>query len=105
MNFKEYETDRALTDVTCKDGLQQMMFVLGLGEEAGEVLGKFKKATRGDRELDIDSVKKELGDVLWYLTKTAHSIGSTLEEVATLNLKKLNERLDKGTIKGSGDNR
>ena len=80
--------------------------VLGLAEEAGEVVGKFAKALRGDRdEADEDAVVKELGDVLWMLNECCHYIGVSLEDVALKNIGKLKSRLDRGVIKGDGDER
>jgi NTP pyrophosphatase (non-canonical NTP hydrolase) len=79
---------------------------LGLSEEAGEVAGKVKKWLRGDTpNLDRDSVKKELGDVLWYVTSLATDLGFSLEEVAIANIVKIKMRKETGTLKGSGDNR
>ena len=47
----------------------------------------------------------ELGDVLWYLCMLSNEIGSSLEEIAEQNNKKLSSMLQKGTIKGNGDDR
>jgi NTP pyrophosphatase (non-canonical NTP hydrolase) len=48
---------------------------LGLTNEAGEVAGKIKKIFRDHNgeisEADRESLKGELGDVLWYLPKFA----------------------------------
>ena len=49
--------------------------------------------------------KKELGDVLWYISQISSELGLSLEDVAKSNLKKLFSRLRRGKIKGSGDNR
>jgi NTP pyrophosphatase (non-canonical NTP hydrolase) len=79
---------------------------LGLSEEAGEVAGKVKKWLRGDTEkLDVDRVKKEMGDVLWYLASLATDLGITLEDVAQTNIEKLTKRKETGTLKGDGDDR
>jgi NTP pyrophosphatase (non-canonical NTP hydrolase) len=80
---------------------------LGLTNEAGEVAGKIKKIFR-DRngqisEADRESLKQELGDVLWYLTQICTELGLTLEEVAEANLAKLFSRQERGVIKGDGD--
>lgn len=80
--------------------------VLGLGEEAGEVLGLFKKKIRGDKDPQFsDKLLKELGDTLWYLSQVARDKGFTLEQVAKTNLEKLEDRFQRGVLKGSGDNR
>lgn len=41
---------------------------------------------------DKTNAMKELGDVLWYLNTLALSLGFTLEEVALLNVEKLQKR-------------
>lgn len=82
---------------------------LGLAGEAGEVAEKVKKAMRDDnglitvaRQLEL---KKELGDVLWYVSEVARQAGLTLEEIATHNYAKLKDRKERNVIKGSGDER
>lgn len=82
---------------------------LGLVNEAGEVAGKVKKIFR-DKEgaisnEDRESLKYELGDVLWYLTQICTELDLTLEEVAAANIAKLSARLERGTIRGEGDKR
>jgi NTP pyrophosphatase (non-canonical NTP hydrolase) len=82
---------------------------LGLANEAGEVAGKIKKIFR-DRagvisDEDRQALKYELGDVLWYLTQICTELNLTLEEVAAANLEKLFSRLERGQIRGDGDER
>lgn len=82
---------------------------MGLVNEAGEVAGKVKKIFR-DRggvvsEADREALKQELGDVLWYLTQICTELDLTLQEVAEVNLEKLFSRLERGQIKGDGDQR
>jgi NTP pyrophosphatase (non-canonical NTP hydrolase) len=80
---------------------------LGLNGEAGEVAEKIKKYWRdgGDFKEVRAAIKKELGDTLWYLSETARQWELTLEEVAQGNLEKLSGRKERGTLKGSGDDR
>jgi len=82
---------------------------LGLAGEAGEVAEKVKKMCRDDglelTEERQQALKKELGDVLWYVSEVARQAGLSLSEVATENVRKLTERASKGTLNGSGDNR
>tara|TARA_R110001583_G_scaffold27220_3_gene97573 strand:- start:2601 stop:2918 length:318 start_codon:yes stop_codon:yes gene_type:complete len=77
---------------------------LGLVGEAGEVAEKIKKIVR-DKEFSKTEVEKELGDVLFYVTALANYIGSNLQTVANVNLKKLHDRRDRNKLHGSGDNR
>lgn len=81
--------------------------VLGILEEAGEVAGVFKRVLRGDyspAEAEA-KLKKELGDVLWYLSRVAADNGWKLAQVAAENLDKLESRLTRNVIIGSGDER
>lgn len=82
---------------------------LGLANEAGEVLGKIKKLYR-DRGGEVTPefrqvVKKELGDVLWYVAVLADAFGLRASEVGRANLEKLADRARRDAIQGSGDDR
>lgn len=72
------------------------MGAMGLSGEAGEVTDLLKKVLFHKHKLDPDKLKKELGDVLWYLAFLAHIGGMTLSEVATANVEKLRGRYPKG---------
>ncbi len=83
--------------------------ILGLVGEAGEVAEKYKKIIR-DRDGivtadDAQEMKKELGDVLWYVAVLAEYLGVSFEEVAQANIDKLSSRKSRGVQKGAGDNR
>ena len=82
---------------------------LGLAGEAGEVCEKIKKIMRDQKghftEDNVDEISKELGDVLWYVAMVAVEFNIALSSVAEANLSKLQDRMDRGVLKGSGDNR
>lgn len=82
---------------------------MGLVNEAGEVAGKVKKIFRDGggevTERDRQALKKELGDVLWYLAQICTELDLSLAEVAEANLEKLFDRLERGAIRGDGDHR
>lgn len=81
---------------------------LALGEEAGEVLGKLAKFIRkGDSDVEglRELVKKELGDVLYQTAQLARQFDLTLEEIATENKAKLEDRMARNVIIGEGDAR
>ncbi len=110
MNFNDYQTQALTTAITHPDEqMDKTIFVLGIAGEAGEVVEKWKKiiAYKDGKISDEDrqEIKKELGDVLWYIALFADSLGLTLEEVAALNLEKLASRKARGVTKGVGDNR
>ena len=81
---------------------------LGLGE-AGEVQGKIKKIIRDNGGIitpeATEEIKKELGDVLWYVASMCDNLGLRMEDVAGANIEKLHGRHERGTLEGSGDNR
>lgn len=83
--------------------------VLGLCEEAGEVAGQVKKMERDDGGAMTDarraSIKKEIGDALWYVAAAAKEAGFTLSEIAEANLEKLADRKARGVLQGSGSDR
>lgn len=79
--------------------------VLGLAEEAGEVVGKVAKAIRKDVSVDVEALKKELGDVLWQLAAVATTFDIDLFDIAIDNIEKLQDREQRGVIVGEGDTR
>jgi NTP pyrophosphatase (non-canonical NTP hydrolase) len=86
-----------------------MYYVLGACDEAGELAGKVKKLYRDyDGELTDEYrllIFKEIGDQLWYMSRLARKLGSSLAEIAHLNNEKLLDRLERGKLHGDGDNR
>lgn len=82
---------------------------LGLAGESGELANKVKKVLRDNGGIITDEVRlaiiKELEDNLWYVAMTADELGVTMSELAQWNLMNLMGRRDRGTIKGSGDDR
>jgi NTP pyrophosphatase (non-canonical NTP hydrolase) len=79
----------------------------GLAGEVGEVMEKMKKCIRdGTPRTELrEFLKKELGDVLWYINALAHEFDLTLEEIAIANVEKLESRKARDQLHGSGDDR
>lgn len=110
MNLNEYQKKAQKTAIYPVFGGQGWVYpVLGLTGEAGEIADKLKKVIRDHNgklpEETRQAVKAELGDVLWYVSQLAYELDFTLDEVAQANIKKLYDRLDRGKLGGSGDNR
>ena len=121
MEINEYQK-RAMS--TCMETSANPLYMLFmLGEEVGELQGKFSKAIRkgwisfyenkmkvnrltvDEKEFNewLDLVKKEIGDCLWGIAGVANVMNWTLEEVGEGNLNKLAARKSAGTIDGNGD--
>lgn len=101
--------ERAAATAIYPDSAAVTYPALGLCGEAGEVAEKVKKAIRDDggriSEAKRDDLKKELGDVLWYVSALARDLGWNLSDVAQGNIDKLESRAARGRLGGSGDNR
>lgn len=109
MNFKDYQLQSRKTALYPNQGNNYIYPTLGIAGEAGEVAEKIKKVIRDDKGIisaeKKEEIKKELGDVLWYISQLSSELGIELEDVAKANIEKLLSRLERGTLKGSGDNR
>jgi NTP pyrophosphatase (non-canonical NTP hydrolase) len=69
---------------------------LGIAGEAGEVADYIKKVLGHGHPLDIDKLRNELGDVLWYVAVMAHHLNLDFEDVARQNIAKLKKRYPEG---------
>ena len=109
MDFKTYQKKARETAQYPNLGSNNIYPTLGLVGEAGEVAEKVKKVIRDKKGIFDDEskkgIKKELGDVLWYLSNLCSEFDFNLDEVAFENLEKLRLRAAKGKISGSGDDR
>ena len=96
--FEEYEARALRTEMTTLSPRElTIKGALGLAGEAGEVVEKVKKWAFHARALDREALKKELGDVLWYVGALARAQGMSLEEVAEENARKLEARYPTGS--------
>lgn len=80
--------------------------LLGLSGEVGELSSWYAKAIRdGFSSRDFEDVKKELGDVLWFVAGMCSMYGLNLSDIAQKNIDKLSSRKQRNVINGDGDNR
>lgn len=109
MTLDEYQQGAIKTarSKTAKNELFHLL--LGLVGEAGEISEKMKKIVRDqesdESKIDVADLKKELGDVLWYVAVLADYFDLSLSDIAGTNLQKLASRQERGVLNGSGDNR
>lgn len=104
MTFDEYQFKCGLTRMKSASDLYCF---LNLAAEAGEVVALEAKLIRdgGNIEKYRDSLKKELGDVLWHIAMIGTDHGFSLGDIAQANIDKLTSRLARNTITGNGDDR
>lgn len=100
MLLSDYQ-DRALStragDLPQKEAIA--IWALGLAGESGEVADIVKKHIGHGHPLDnasLEKIAEELGDVLWYVAAMASHLGFDLNEIAALNLEKLQRRYPGG---------
>ena len=108
LQLNEYCKAAATTD-NYPNECKPWVYTLGLTGEAGEVADKIKKVYRDKggvfKQEEREAIAKELGDVLWYLTRLGATLGFSLEQIAAMNIEKLSDRSKRGKIGGSGDDR
>ncbi|MDD4531432.1 MAG: nucleoside triphosphate pyrophosphohydrolase family protein [Candidatus Pacebacteria bacterium] len=109
MTFEEYQAESRKTAIYPNKDNNFIYPTLGLAGEAGEVAEKIKKVLRDGNgivsEEKREEIKKELGDVLWYLSNLSTELKISFEEVASKNIEKLQSRQQRNELHGSGDNR
>lgn len=104
VDFNTYQKQAHETAVYPPD-MGMAYCVTGLCAECGEVADKVAKYYRGDGDLNEEGLKKELGDVLWFISELSTHLRIDLQDVAEMNLQKLADRQQRNTLKGEGDER
>ena len=79
--------------------------VMGLCGESGEAIDIVKKWLAHGHELDREHLKKELGDIAWYLAEAATALDMDLEEILQANIDKLKKRYPQGFSAADSINR
>lgn len=109
MELNKYQATAKKTAIYPNVGNNIIYPTLGLVGEAGEIANKVKKIIRDNGEKISEetrqSIKEELGDILWYVSQLAVELKVPLHEIAAGNLQKLASRQKRNTLGGSGDKR
>ena len=109
MNLEEYKKE-VLIELPDSVLKQKLLYAtIGLTAEAGEVAGKVQKMIRDNNSEMTQEIqqqlKKEMGDVMWFLGLLSDAIDVDLNEVVQENIIKIKNRVKNNTIGGSGDER
>lgn len=95
--FTEYQAMAAMTaNVSLDYKTRLAVAALGASGEAGEVADLVKKHLGHEHPLPESEMRKEIGDVLWYLAELCTVNGWLLVDIAEENIKKLRERFPGG---------
>lgn len=74
---------------------------LGIAAEAGEFTEIVKKMVLQGKPYNEDNkihLKKELGDIQWYIAQALMALDTTFEEILEMNYEKLSARYPEGTF-------
>ena len=78
---------------------------LGLSGEVGEFNDMIKKWIFHEKDLDEEHLKKELGDIMWYIAMMCHAFRWNLDEIMEMNINKLKARYPEGFDTDRANNR
>lgn len=70
---------------------------VGVSGEAGELLDAVKKHCVYQKQIDIDNIKEEAGDILFYLTGLLNELDMSIEDCIIANREKLSKRYASGS--------
>ena len=103
--YGQYTVDNWFSPDEDRDPFRSLFIMsLGLAGESGEVCEKIKKFIRDGND-DMELLKKELGDVIFYWARICRHFGMVPSDVIATNIKKLDDRRARGVRLGSGDTR
>jgi NTP pyrophosphatase (non-canonical NTP hydrolase) len=78
-----------------------MTAAFGMSAECGELVEIIKKIFLQGKSYNEDNIihmKKEAGDVLWYMSQLCIALDTTFEELMEINYQKLSARYPEGTF-------
>ena len=121
LTLDDYQEAARRTAIYPYKGKNLIYTAMGLAGETGEFCNKVKKLMRsyglesnsntvfslGSSEAEKlrNSLKGELGGILWYVSACATELGITLNQIGINNIDELSARVKNDTIEGEGDER
>lgn len=105
MDMNDYQNRAMRTAKNVDDEQKLVNGVLGLAGETGEVADYLKKVWFQGHDFDAETVKEEIGDVLWYIALICEALQCDMEDIAQMNLDKLWERYPDGFESDNSINR
>lgn len=103
--YQKFTPTTAVYPMAGTRSIEEAMYLsLGLNGEAGEVAEMVKKWWR-DGKINVLTLEKELGDVMWYLSQLANCFNLDLTEIIIKNRDKLIDRQNRDQLHGKGNER
>ena len=81
---------------------------IGMSGEIGEFNEIIKKCIFQGKEMDEDKImhlRKELGDIMWYVAQACLALNTNIEEIIDINTAKLSDRYPGGVDTFRSENR
>lgn len=106
MTLDEYQKKASRTisnKMSCADMTYHSLF--GMGSELGELYSIFQHLYQEGNTTDCEDLKKELGDLLWFVAEFATAHCWSLGEIAKKNIDKLMIRYPEGFSEERSKNR
>lgn len=96
MNFHDYQQKAARTmNWELTYGEQEQHALHGMVAEIGEVHSIYQKVYQG-HALDMNHVKREVGDLLWFIAELCTANDWEMDDIANANICKLQARYPDG---------
>lgn len=89
--------DRLACTIDEKPSLMRLIHAsMGMSGETGEIMDTIKKSLMYGKPIDVQNLKEECGDVLWYMAIMLDELDCSFEEIMEQNVAKLRKRYPKG---------
>jgi NTP pyrophosphatase (non-canonical NTP hydrolase) len=100
-NFSDFSSRLADLEKNNFNTERMLTSAVGMSAEAGEFTEIIKKMIfqgKPVNEENLFHLKRELGDIMWYVSQACIGLNISLEEVIQMNFEKLNARYPEGTF-------
>lgn len=94
MNIQQFQLKSVRTMKIDKETIPHC--ALGLSGEVGEVVDLVKKNIYYKKDIDLDHLEEEIGDVMFYLVNLATMYNLSMETILDKNIDKLEKRYPSG---------
>jgi len=97
-----YDMNGRMVEIENEYGINPSLLLtaaIGLSSESGEFIEIVKKAVFQGKPLDADvqfHLKRELGDIMWYVANACRTLDLTLDDIISENVEKLKSRYPGG---------